>query len=271
MATEDVFVLHNGVKIPSIGFGTWQIPNDEAYDAVTAALKNGYRHIDTAMSYRNEKEVGRAIREFDLPREDIFLTSKLRASIKDYDAVFEAFEKSRTDLDVDYIDLWLIHAPWPWDEKGADYTEGNIQAWKAMEKLYNEGKIRSIGVSNFSESDIQALLDNCNIVPMVNQIPFYIGRDQESLLDFCEKHNIVVEAYSPLATGELLDHPEVKKLAEKYGVTVAQLAIRYCLERNTLPLPKSTHESRIIENKQVDFTISPEDMDKLNAIEDVRK
>lgn len=271
MMKDNVFVFHNDVEIPYIGFGTWQIPNDEAYDAVTAALKNGYRHIDTAMSYRNEKEVGRAIREFDVPREEIFLTSKLRASIKDYDAVLEAFDKSITDLGVEYIDLWLIHAPWPWDEKGADYTKGNIQAWKAMEKLYNDGKIRAIGVSNFSETDIQALLDNCDVVPMVNQIPFYIGRDQESLLEFCKKHDIVVEAYSPLATGELLDHPKVKEIAEKYDVTVAQLAIRYCLERETLPLPKSTHESRIIENKEIDFEISPEDMDKLNAIEDVRK
>jgi len=140
-----------------------------------------------------------------------------------------------------------------------------------MEKLYNDGKIRAIGVSNFSETDIQALLDNCDVVPMVNQIPFYIGRDQESLLEFCKNHDIVVEAYSPLATGELLDHPKVKEIAEKYDVTVAQLAIRYCLERETLPLPKSTHESRIIENKEIDFEISPEDMDKLNAIEDVRK
>lgn len=140
-----------------------------------------------------------------------------------------------------------------------------------MEQLYNEGKIRAIGVSNFEVKDLQAIIDNCDIIPMVNQIPFYVGRDQEELLEFCKKHNIVVEAYSPLATGELLDHSDIKKMAEKYDVTPAQLLIRYCLERETLPLPKSTHEERIIQNKQVDFKISDEDLKELKGFEDIRK
>lgn len=271
MMKEKSFVFHNGVEIPNIGFGTWQIPNEEAYAAVTMALKNGYTHIDTALAYKNEENVGKAIKDFDLPREEIFITSKLPAQIKGYDETLEAFNTTVTNLGVDYLDLYLIHAPWPWDAVGTDHTEGNIQSWKAMEKLYNDGKIRAIGVSNFTESDIQALIDACDIVPMANQIPFYVGHDQEDLLAFCKKHNIVVEAYSPLATGQTLNSPEIKEMAKKYGVTPAQLCIRYCLERETLPLPKSTHEERIIENSQLDFTISPEDVEKLNAVKDVRK
>lgn len=270
MAKENTFTMHNGVEIPEIGFGTWQIPNEEAYDAVTVALKNGYTHIDTALVYQNEENVGKAIKDFDLPREDVFLTSKLPAHMKGYDETLRSFDGTLTNLGADYLDLYLIHAPWPWDDIGKDCTEGNIASWKAMEKLYKDGKIRSIGVSNFSESDIQALLDACDIVPMVNQIPFYIGRDQKSLLEFCKQHNILVEAYSPLATGQILNSPEIKEMATKYGVTPAQICIRYCLEHDTLPLPKSTNENRIIENKQLDFTLSPDDVQKLDAMQDVR-
>lgn len=270
MKKEDAFVFHNGVEIPAIGFGTWQIPNEEAYDAVTIALKNGYTHIDTALAYQNEENVGKAIKDFDIDRKEVFITSKLPAQIKGYDETLEAFAETSANLDVDYLDLYLIHAPWPWNEKGKDCTEENIQSWKAMEKLYLDGKIRAIGVSNFSESDIQSLIDACDIVPMANQIPFYIGRDQEQLLAFCKKNSILVEAYSPLATGQILNSPEITKLAAKYGVTPAQLCIRYCLDKDTLPLPKSTHEERIIENSQLDFSISAEDIEILDAIDDVR-
>ena len=270
MAKDRFFTFHNEVKIPDIGFGTWQIPNEEAYAAVTTALENGYTHIDTALAYKNEENVGKAIKDFNISREDVFITSKLPAQTKGYDVTLEAFEETISNLGVDYLDLYLIHAPWPWDEIGKDCTEGNIESWKAMEKLYKDGKIRAIGVSNFSESDIQALLDACEVVPMANQIPFYIGRDQASLLQFCNQHDIVVEAYSPLATGQILNSPEIKEMASKYGVTPAQLCIRYCLEHGTLPLPKSTNEARIIENSQLDFSISPEDVQKLDAFEDVR-
>ena len=269
--TKGNFVFHNNVEIPNLGFGTWQIPNEEAYDAVTMALKNGYTHIDTALAYKNEENVGKAIKNFDISREDVFITSKLPAQTKGYDETMDAFNETISNLGIDYLDLYLIHAPWPWDEKGKDCTEGNIQSWKAMEKLYNDGKIRAIGVSNFEISDIQNLLDNCDIVPMANQIPFYVGRDQEELLTFCKQHDIVVEAYSPLATGQLLDNQDVKDMADKYSVTPAQLLIRYCLERDTLPLPKSTHEERIKQNKQVDFEISQDDLKQLMDMEDVRK
>ncbi|ALS77368.1 2,5-diketo-D-gluconic acid reductase [Planococcus kocurii] len=270
MANDQVFTFHNGVAVPNIGFGTWQIPNEEAYGAVTIALKTGYTHIDTALAYKNEENVGKAIKDFDISRENVFITSKLPAQTKGYEATLAAFEETVSNLDVDFLDLYLIHAPWPWDDIGKDCTEGNIESWKAMEKLYKEGKIRAIGVSNFAESDIQALMDACEIVPMANQIPFYVGRVQKSLLAFCAKHNMVVEAYSPLATGQILDSPKLKKMATKYDVTPAQLCIRYCLEKNTLPLPKSTNEERILENSQLDFTISPEDVQILDAFEDIR-
>lgn len=266
MPKQNTFTMHNGVDIPEIGFGTWQILGEDAYNAVTAALKHGYRHIDTAFTYNNEEVVGKAVSDFDIPREDVFITSKLPAHMKGYDETLRTFDGAITNLGVDYLDLYLIHAPWPWDDIGKDCTEENIASWRAMEKLYNDGKIRAIGVSNFSESDIQALIDACDIVPMVNQIPFYIGRNQKDLLEFCKQHNIIVEAYSPLATGKILDSPEVKDMAAKYGVTPAQICIRYCLEHDTLPLPKSTNEDRIIENKQLDFILSPEDVQKLDAI-----
>lgn len=268
--SKETFSFHNGITIPSIGFGTWQIPNEEAYNSVTMALKNGYTHIDTALAYQNEENVGKAIRDFDIAREDVFITSKLPAERKGYQETLDAFNETITNLGVDYLDLYLIHAPWPWNDIGKDCTQGNIDSWKAMEKLYNDGKIRAIGVSNFSVDDLQAILDNCDIVPMANQIPFYIGKDQKELMAFCEKHDIVVEAYSPLATGQLLDSSELKEIADKYGATTAQLAIRYCLEKDTIPLPKSTHEERIIQNKQLDFVISEDDMAILDKIEDVR-
>ncbi|MCA9765217.1 MAG: aldo/keto reductase [Carnobacterium sp.] len=268
---EKQFTFYNGTTIPYIGFGTWQIPNEEAYDAVTMAIKNGYTHIDTALAYGNEENVGKAIKDSGLSRDAIFLTSKLPAQIKGYNETLEAFDTTLTNLGMDYIDLYLIHAPWPWDEIGKDCTKENIQTWKAMEKLYNDKKIRAIGVSNFSIEDIKALIDACDIVPMANQIPFYIGRDQKELVAFCNENEILIEAYSPLATGDILASPEIITMAKKYDVTPAQLSIRYCIEKDTVPLPKSTHESRIIENSQLDFTISPADVETLDAMKDVRE
>jgi diketogulonate reductase-like aldo/keto reductase len=265
LLTEN-YTLSNGIKIPKIGFGTWQISNAAAYDAVTFALKTGYRHIDTARAYGNEENVGRAVRESNLTREEIFVTSKLPAEIKGFKEASASFEKTIRNLGFEYLDLFLIHAPWPWNDKGRDCTEGNIASWKAMEELYKEGKIRSIGVSNFSIKDINAILDNCEVVPMVNQIRLYIGHMQEELTEFCRLHNILVEAYSPLATGRILNSKEILEMAKQYKVSVAQVCIRYLLQKELLPLPKSTHESRIAENAKVEFTIREDDMKKLDAI-----
>lgn len=261
MVLQDTYVLANGVKIPKIGLGTWQVPDGEdAYNSVTYALRNGYRHIDTAAAYGNEKSVGKAIKDSGIPREEIFVTTKLPAECKGYDVAKECFEKSLADLDMDYIDLYLIHAPWPWDKIGMDCTEGNIESWKAMEEIYKSGKVKAIGVSNFEPQHLQPILDNCEIVPMVNQVNFHIGLRQEAIVDFCKPKNIQIMAYSPLATGGLVEDEYVKKIAEKYQATIPQICVRYCIQKGNVVIPKSTKEERIISNVQVDFEISDEDM-----------
>jgi diketogulonate reductase-like aldo/keto reductase len=264
--SSENYTLYNGVKIPKIGFGTWQISNAAAYDAVSAALKTGYRHIDTARAYGNEENVGRAVRDSKLKREEVFVTSKLPAEIKNYKEAHASFDKTIRNLGFSYLDLFLIHAPWPWNDRGRDCTEGNIASWKAMKELYREGKIRAIGVSNFSITDINAILDNCEIVPMVNQIAIYIGHMQDALTEYCRQRNILVEAYSPLATGGALKSEAIREVAKKYGVSAAQVCIRYLLQKDLLPLPKSTHPERIAENAEVGFNIRKEDMRTLDAI-----
>lgn len=266
MILNETYTLVNGVKVPKIGLGTWQIPNgEEAYNSVMYALKNGYRHIDTAAAYGNEESVGKAIKDSGIPREEIFVTTKLPAECKGYDIAKECFEKSLTDLGLEYIDMYLIHAPWPWDKWGMDCTEGNIASWKAMEEIYESGKVRVIGVSNFEPQHLQPILDNCKIVPMCNQINFHIGLKQEHIVEFCKPLNIQIMAYSPLATGGLVNDEYAGKLAEKYKATIPQICVRYCLQKGAIVIPKSTKEERIISNVQVEFEISAEDMAYLDA------
>ena len=267
MIKKEIFTLNNGVKIPSIGFGTWQVAEgEEGYNSCLWALKAGYRHIDTAFVYGNEPSVARAIADSGISRKDIFITTKLPADIKTYDGAKEYFEKSLKNLDTDYVDLYLIHAPWPWSDVGNDYTEGNIAAWRAMIDLYNEGRVRAIGVSNFHVKDIKAIVEATGFVPAVNQIRYFIGNTQNEITEYCQANGILVEAYSPLATGALVEHGDLAKLAEKYGVTIPQLCIRFCVENGTLPLPKSVNEARIKANLEVDFEISKEDMEYLNSL-----
>lgn len=267
MITNDFYTLNNGVQIPAIGFGTWQVaPGEEAYTSCLYALGADYRHIDTAFAYGNEKSVARAIKEFGISRSDVFITTKLPADIKDYDGTIAHFNASLENLETDYLDLYLIHAPWPWSDVGSDWTEGNIEVWRAMIALYNEGKIRAIGVSNFHVKDIKALIDATGFVPAVNQIRFFIGNTQNEIYDYCRANNILVEAYSPLATGALVDRAELASMAEKYGVSIPRLCIRYCVEKGTLPLPKSVNKERIEQNLLVDFNISSEDMDYLDSL-----
>jgi diketogulonate reductase-like aldo/keto reductase len=264
---NQVYTLSNGVKMPKIGLGTWQSKKgEETYQAVLSAIKNGYRHIDTAEGYQNEASVGKAVRDSLVPREEIFVTSKLVSHIKTYEGALEAFEKTMAELQFDYLDLFLIHAPWPWSDMGKDCSEGNVLAYKAMEKLYKEGRIRAIGVSNFSPKDIKNIIDHCEIIPHVNQIGYFIGIDQSETIDYCKKENIFIEAYSPLGIGYLLSNKDIEKVASKYGVSPAQICIRWCLQKETAPLPKSVHEHRIIQNAQVDFEISDEDMAFLDTI-----
>jgi diketogulonate reductase-like aldo/keto reductase len=266
------FEFYNGVKIPSIGFGTWQIPEGrQTYSSVLYALKAGYRHIDTAYAYGNESSVGKAVRDSGISRNEIFITSKLPAEIKSYDGALKYFEKTMQNLDLDYVDLYLIHAPWPWTRIGEDHTEGNIQAWKGMEEIYRTGKAKAVGISNFNVKDMNAILDTCKIRPMANQIKFFIGHIQEEITEFCREHEILVEGYSPLATGRILDNEMIMRIAEKDGVTLPQICVRYVLQKDVLPLPKSVHPEYIKNNAEIDFEIDEEDMHYLDNLKELVK
>ncbi len=265
---SQVYTLHNGVEIPKVAFGTWQITNEEAYQAVADALSAGYRHIDTAKSYHNEEAVGRAIRDSGTPRDEIFVTTKLRAPALGYEETLKAFEEQRLALGLEYIDMYLIHAPWAWGDRGNPCTQANIQAWKAMESLYHAKKVRAIGVSNFLPSDLQALIVACEIVPMVDQVRYFVGYTQRDTVAFCKEHGILIEAYSPLATGKVFIEGLFQEIADRNHVTVAQLCLRYCLQKGVLPLPKTKTKSRMVENGQLDFMIPEQDMALLDGIID---
>ena len=265
----ETYKLSNGVAIPKVAFGTWQIPNGDAtYNSVATALKNGYRHIDTAKAYGNEQSVGQAIRDSGIDRKEIFVTSKLPAEIKTYDGALKAFDETMAALDIDYLDLYIIHAPWPWNQIGKNCDQGNLDAWRAMEKIYASGRVRAIGVSNFAVRDLENLLPHAKVKPMVNQIQYYVGFTEPKITKYSEEHGILVEAYSPLATGRMLANDKVIAIANKYDVTPAQLAIRFCVENGVLPLPKAVTPAHIVSNKELDFTISAADMAVLNDLQD---
>jgi diketogulonate reductase-like aldo/keto reductase len=266
-ALTDTFGLANGVLIPQVGFGTWQIPDGaEAYDSVRVALDAGYRHIDTAAAYGNEASVGRAVRDSGVPRDELFITTKLKAEIKDAVGARSAFERSTATLDLGVIDLYLIHAPWPWSAQGSDHRAGNIEVWKVFEELYGDDKVRSIGVSNFEVADLESLTAATEVTPHANQIRWFIGHTQPETTAWCREHDVLVEGYSPLATGKLLDDTRLSAIAEKYGVSVAQLSIRYLLEHDVLPLPKSVTPERIRLNAELDFDIAPDDVATLDDL-----
>lgn len=228
---NETYTLANGVTIPKLGLGTWFIDDDKAAGTVREAVKLGYRHIDTAQAYGNERGVGEGVRTCGVPREELFVTTKLAAEAKTYEEAAEAIDGSLEKLGLDYIDLMLIHSPQPWsDFRGGDYAEGNKEAWRAMEDAYKAGKLRAIGISNFKEEDIENILSSCTIAPMVNQLLVHIGNTPEKLMQYCEEKQILTEAYSPVAHGEILKSPQVAEAAEKYGVTVPQLCIRYTLQ-----------------------------------------
>lgn len=267
MEKNPVFLLSNGVKIPSVGFGTWQIPNGEiSYNAVSCALKSGYKHIDTALNYGNEQSVGRAVNESNIKRSEIFVTSKLPADIKTYKDSLLSFDKTMKNLGLDYIDLYLIHAPWPWNKKGYDYSKENIEVWKAMEEIYKSGRCRAIGVSNFEVSDLRVIINNCNIKPLVNQIKYFIGNTQKELTLFCQQNSIVVEGFSPLATGALIENKNVAAIAKKYNTTLPKICIRYVLQKGVIPLPKSINPEHIQQNLEIDFEITTADMKYLDSL-----
>lgn len=261
------YTLNNGVIIPEIGFGTWQTPDGEtAVKAVQSALENGYRHIDTAAIYGNEKSIGQAIADSGIDRNELFLTSKLWNSERGYESTLKAFEKTLSDLQTDYLDLYLIH--WPANAKQfSDWKQKNADTWRAFEKLYHDGKIKAIGISNFMVHHLEALLETATVTPVINQIEYHPGYLQPEVVAFCKERDILIEAWSPLGTGKMLNDPTLFEIAAHYSVSVAQLCIRWCLQNGTLPLPKSITPERIKQNLEVyHFEISENDMKRIDAL-----
>lgn len=270
MGLNDTYKLANGVEIPVVGFGTWQTPDGQvAEDSVLAALKAGYRHIDTAAAYGNEESVGRGIKASGIPREELFVTTKLWNKHHSYDLAKQAIEDSLTKLGLDYLDLYLIHWPNPIDFRD-NWEQANADSWRAMEEAVEAGKIRAIGVSNFMPHHLDALYKTAKIKPVVNQIFLNPSDLQPEVVAYNEEHDILSEAYSPLGTGKIFEVAELKEVAEKYNKTVAQVVLRWSLQHGFLPLPKSVHEDRIKENAEIfDFELSEDDVKLIDGLRGV--
>ena len=268
---NETYTLSNGVKIPKLGLGTWFIDDDKAEDAVKEAVKLGYRLIDTAQAYGNECGVGEGVRNCGLPRNEIFVTSKVAAEAKSYESAAASIDETLSKMGLDYIDMMIIHSPQPWAEFRVEkrYFEENKEVWRALEDAYTAGKVKAIGVSNFLQDDLENILADCKIKPMVNQILLHISNTNTELIDFCNKNGILVEAYSPIAHGEALKNDAITAMAEKYGVSTAQLCIRYVIQLGTVALPKTGNPAHMKDNANVDFEISDEDMKALKEMEHI--
>jgi methylglyoxal/glyoxal reductase len=256
---QDTTTLHNGVKMPWFGLGVFKVKEgSEVVDSVKAAIKNGYKSIDTAAVYQNEEGVGQAIKEAGVPREELFITTKVWNADQGYETTLNAFETSMEKLGLEYLDLYLIH--WPVAGK---YKE----TWKALEKLYKDGRVRAIGVSNFHVHHLKDLMADAEIKPMVNQVEYHPHLAQTELLEFCKAEGIQMEAWSPLKQGELLSEPTIVEIAEKHGKSPAQVILRWDLQNGVVTIPKSIKEHRIVENADVfNFELTAEDMDRLNSL-----
>lgn len=269
---NETFKLSNGIEIPKLGLGTWLLDDEQAAQAVRDAISLGYRHMDTAQAYMNEAGVGEAIRTCGVAREELFITTKVAAEAKSYDAVTQSIHESLAKLGLEYIDLLIIHSPQPWTEFREEkrYFEENKEVWKAMEDAYRTGKVKAIGLSNFLQDDIVNILAGCEIKPMVNQILAHVSNTPLELIEFCQKNDILVEAYSPIAHGAILHNTEVKSIADKYGVSVAQLCLRYDIQLGLVVLPKTANPDHMRNNAELDFVISDADMETLKNAEQIQ-
>lgn len=265
---DETFTLNNGNKIPQVGYGTWLIDDSAVENAVKYAIEVGYRHIDTAQAYGNEAGVGRGIRASKIGREKIFVTDKVAAEAKTFEAAYASIDESLGKLGLDYIDLMIIHAPQPWAEFRQEkrYFAENREVWRALETAHEEGKVKAIGVSNFLKDDLENILEHCQIQPAVNQILAHAGQMDWEVIEFCRKHDILVEAYSPIAHGAALKRVELKDLAVKYQVSVAQLCIKFILQLEMVALPKASSPEHILQNSKLDFTIKNDDMELLKHL-----
>ena len=269
---NETYTLSDGTQIPKIGLGTWLMDDSEAAGAVRDAVACGYRMIDTAQAYGNEAGVGEGVRACGVARDELFITSKVAAEHKTYAAAKASIDETLSRMGLDYLDQMIIHSPQPWVEVNQSsnrYEEGNLEAWRALEEAQAVGKVRVIGVSNFNEHDLANIIDNGSMRPQVDQVLAHISNTPAELIGFCREHGILVEAYSPIAHGMVLDNPLVTETAAKYGVTPAQLCVRYCLELGLLPLPKTANAEHMAANARVDFEISAQDMEALKAAEHI--
>ena len=269
---NEIMTLSNAVKVPQLALGTWLIDDEKVTDAVRAAITMGYRHIDTAQAYANERGVGEGIRTSGVNREDIFVTTKVAAEHKDYKSASEGIDNSLKEMGLDYIDMMIIHSPQPWVEVNQSedrYYEGNLEAWRALTDAYKAGKLRAIGVSNFLKEDIDNIWNNAEVKPMVNQVLCHISNSPLELIKYCQDKGIVMEAYSPVAHGEAMKITAIADMAKKYGVSVPQLCIRYDIQLGMIVLPKTANPEHMKSNADVDFVISDEDMEILKKVEKI--
>lgn len=268
MILNETYKLNNGIEIPKLALGTWLIDDSQVAQIVKQAIEIGYLHVDTAQAYANERGVGEGVRISGVNREDLFVVSKVAAENKTYDAAKASIDQTLQDMKMDYLDMMIIHSPQPWKEVNQSddrHFEGNIEAYRALEDACKAGKLRAIGVSNFMIDDLKNIIEHCSVVPAVDQILAHVGNVPFDLVEFCNGNDIVIEAYSPIAHGEADRIEGIKEMAQTYGVTVAQLCIRYVIQLGMVALPKTVNPDRMRENASVDFEISAADMEILNS------
>lgn len=266
---EESFTLNNGVKIPKLALGTWEIPGDQVAEAVRQAVKIGYRHIDTAQAYGNERGVGEGVRTAGIKREDLFVNSKVAAEIKDYEGAKKSIDETLAKMKLDYLDMMIIHNPQPWVEVNQSndrHFAGNVEVWRALEDAMHAGKLRAIGVSSFEKEDLDNLMAHSDTKPMVNQILTHIGATPEELINYSQANDIVVEAFSPIAHGAAMYNEAIKQMADKYNVSVPQLSIRYAWQLGLVVLPKTANPDHMRANAELDFEISDADMATLKQM-----